>query len=252
MTYRIYVRRVEQPPAEEDLQKKRGCYVVTAFVALAIVGITKLFWPDLIPFRFFEFWKIEGSLVDAVVSLWPLFLWGAGVTTIVSFLTINHPIENYYAERQLLVGVLVSVWAGVVEEICFRWLIFYGAIVSIQVVNWLFFGWAGFGVAEWFYTTIIGPVADFFTLNYLHDVLFNGYGWFVGAAVISANGKFRDGHLPNGIFGWVNSWFMGMAFFYVMFNFGLPVAIVVHLLYDLFIFTVRYIDQVIERALGLI
>jgi hypothetical protein len=41
-----------------------------------------------------------------------------------------------------------------------------------------------------------------------------------------------------------------MYFFYLMFTFGLVAAIVVHLVYDVLIFTIRYLDQLQERARG--
>ena len=231
-------------------KEKGGCFVVTAFVALILIGLFNWLRPQTIPFSFLHFWKIEGSITEAIKNSWILFLWGAGITTIVSLTTRNDPEHNRDAEERLFVGALISAWAGVAEEICFRWLIFYGAIVSLKISNWLFFGWAGFGIFEWVYVSFLIPLANFATLDYLKPILFNGHGWAVGAAIITANGKFRDGHAYQGPFGWINSWFAGMFLFYLMFNYGLLAAIIVHFLYDLFIFLVRYVDAVIERRLG--
>ncbi|HMO22056.1 MAG TPA: hypothetical protein PKC98_13950, partial [Candidatus Melainabacteria bacterium] len=68
--------------------------------------------------------------------------------------------------------------------------------------------------------------------------------------LISANSRFRDGHKYQGFLGWVNSWFLGMVFFYMTLTYGLVAAIAVHFLYDMIIFLVIYIDMVIERARG--
>lgn len=231
-------------------EEKKRSYISIAISTLVFITIVKAIRPQTIPFDFFHFWKIGGSLIEAVKHSWILLLWGTGITTLVSVFTRNSREENRYAEDHLLNGLLVSIKAGVMEEICFRWILFFGAMVSLKIVNWLFFGWAGFGIAEWFYTHFFIPVANFFTLGYLKPILMNGFGWAVGAAVISVNGDFRNGHAYQGIIGMINSWFGGMFFFYLMFKYGLPAAILVHFLYDLFIFVVEYVDRVIERHRG--
>lgn len=220
-----------------------------AIGALIVIGIAKLWFPEAIPFRFFEFFNFRGTLWQAVSGAWPLFAWGIGITSFMVFTTRNGDDEVLNAERNLFVRFLLSIWAGVSEEILFRWLLFFSAIATVQLFNWLFFGWAGFGIPEWIYTNIMGPVADFATLYFLHDILFNGFGWAVGAAVISANGRFRDGHAYQGFIGFVNSWFCGMFFFWIMFNHGLFASMIVHALYNLFIYLVIYIDSKIELAL---
>lgn len=233
-----------------DKENKGGCYLKSTFYVFLLVIIVKKFWPEVIPFSFLHFWKINGSLVEAVKSAWMIFAWGAGFTALVSIITRNNREDNRDAEAHMLKGLCISIWAGVVEEICFRWLLFYGAIIAVKISNFLFFGWLGFGLAECLYQYVVGPVANFITFGYLDHILFNGFGWAVGAAVISSNGKFRDGHAYLGWIGYVNSWFIGMFFFLVMFHYGLPAAILVHFLYDLFIFVVRYLDMLIERMLG--
>ena len=231
-------------------KSKEENFILVTFWSLIVIGLTKWLRPQTIPFDFLHFWEINGSIFEAVKNSWILFAWGTGITAIVAFTTRNNPFHNREAEKRLLYGALISAWAGVAEEICFRWLIFYGLIVSLKIGNFLVFGWLGFGVASWIYPNIIVPFANFITLDYLQPILFNGYGWAVGAAIITANGKFRDGHAYQGLFGWINSWFGGMFFFYLMFNYGIQSAIIVHFLYDLFIFIVYYVDSVIERSLG--
>ena len=95
-----------------------------------------------------------------------------------------------------------------------------------------------------------GPVVNFLTLGHLQPYLLGSLGWAVGAAIISSNGKFRDGHAYQGLFGWINAWFCGMFFFYLMFTYGILASIIVHFLYDILIFIVVYLDAVIERARG--
>ncbi len=230
--------------------KQKQHYLITAALSAAIVVVVKAIWPSAIPFDLFHFWKIEGSLVNAIEDSALLLVWGVSVTTVIAALTLNKPVLNRYAERNLRMGIFVSAFAGIFEEITFRWIRFYILIVAVQVMNFLFFDWAGFGVPQWIFLNIMGPVADFFTLRMLHDVLFGPYGWIVGAALIGANSEFRDGHIYQGILGWTNSWFCGMFFFWIMFHYGLPAAMFIHFLYNMLIFSVVYIDQVIERMRG--
>jgi hypothetical protein len=227
-----------------------GGFFSSMFFAFVIVFLAKWWNPALIPFGWFEFWPLRGSLLQAIISSWPIFVWGAGLTAIVSALTRNSREENEEAEVHLMLGFLTSGFAGVFEEIAFRWLIFYAAIVMLQLMNFLLLGWFWEGIPHWFYIHVVGPIADFTTFHKLHTILFNGFGWSVGAAVISSNGQFRDGHSYLGWFGWVNSWFMGMFFFYLTFHYGLIAAILVHFLYDLFIDLVLYLDRMAERKFG--
>lgn len=237
--------------ASKDKEKKRqGCYVTTAIGAFIVVLIVEWLWPDVIPFTLFQFWKLDGSIGDVLKASWPVFAWGAGVSFLFAILKRNVRDVNRNAEAILGVGCLVSTWAGVAEEIAFRWLIFYGQIIGYKMTNWLIFGWAGFGLFEWIYLHIEGPIANFFTLGYLEPILFNGFGWAIGAALLTSNGKFRDEHIHQGLLGWINSWFIGMFMFYLMFQYGLVASVIVHTFYDLFITVIRYIDAVVERVLG--
>lgn len=201
-----------------------------------IVGILVFFWPSLIePFSFFEFWTIKGSLWAAVKNAWPIYFWGISVTTVM-FVIKRDSLPGEDPIDILLNGTVMSILAGILEEIAFRWLIFFLAIVMIPVMDWLLLGFVGLHLIQWIYVVILCPIANFFTLGYLEEYLLNGYGWAVAAAIISANGDFRNGHRYLGWPGYINSWFLGMYFFWVVFNYGLIAAIIIHFLYDFFIF----------------
>ncbi len=216
---------------------------------LVVTAILTHFWPNLIaPYTLFSLWHSTDTVTTWLCTSWPVFAWGWGVTIAVSVLSKNSRYENSKAEENFAAGLGVSVMAGFLEEICFRWLSFLSGIISAIVVNWLFFGWAGFGVVQWLVVNLLGPVANFFTISLLSDPLTNPALWATGSAILGANAAFRDGHKYLGWFGYLNSWFIGMFFFYLMFRFGLPAAILVHFFYDAGIFFVRYLDNVIERA----
>ncbi|MDA2922963.1 hypothetical protein MYX07_06900, partial [Patescibacteria group bacterium AH-259-L07] len=137
--------------------------------------------------------------------------------------------------------------AGVLEEIKFRWLSFFLGIIGAKITNFLFFGFLGLGIPKWFFLHIAGPVVNFVTLGKMSWLLFHPAGWFVGAAALAANAKFRDIHKYLGIFGYFNSWFIGFVMFWLMFEYGLVTAIIVHFLYDFLIHAVRYLDRIFER-----
>ncbi len=229
---------------DKDLEKLGRALRWSIFV----VPLVKWAWPAVVPFSYGHVLRPRGHIGHWLQAGWPILLWGATIAALVAFTTRNSRRENAEAERFLAVGFFRSLQAGVLEELLFRWLLLFGAIVGVKLSNWLFFGWAGFGVAQWVQLHVLGPVANFTTLGLLKVYLVTPENWAIGAAILGANAFFRDGHKYQGVFGWLNSWFGGMFLFYLMFRFGLPAAIVVHFLYDLGIFAVYYLDRVIERS----
>jgi len=207
-------------------------------------------WPKSVPFDFFDLWNMTGTPYEWFGTAWPILLWGTCVTAFFAFTTRNDRETNRNAEGIITKGTLISIMAGVFEEITFRWLFFLLAIVSVKITNFFFFGFLGLGIAEWVHMSIVGPFVNWVTLGLLESYIFHASGWAVGAAMIATNVFFRDGHKYQGILGWTNSWFIGMFLFWVMFQYGLLVAILVHFTYDFLIFTVHYLDAVIERARG--
>lgn len=223
-------------------------FLVWAVSAAILVLLVKLVAPSVIPYGFFEFWNTRGTVKEWLWSAHFVFAWGFGITIISSIFTRNSQKENDNAEAGYVGGIITSILAGVLEEISFRWLIFLSAIATTKFFNWLLFGFAGWGFLKWLHLTIFGPLANFFTMGFLENQLINPEMWAVGAAMLYANGLFRDGHKYQGLFGLINSWFGGMFFFWMMYTYGLPAAILVHFLYDFGIYTIRYIDCVMERA----
>jgi hypothetical protein len=240
---------------DDDARAEENAEYISKFRARLVAGLTLLpllmwLWPGLVPFGFWEFWRVRGTPLEWLRHAWPAFAWGGGLTLLVALATRNERHVNRFAERIIREGAKTSVFAGVVEEIAYRWLFFLWSIIAVQWGNWLFFGWAGFGLAQWLHLHAFGPLADWTTLGHLHGYLFHPAGWAVGAAMLAANGFFRDGHKYLGLFGFLNSWFMGMFFFWVLFTYGLVPAILIHFAYDFIIFAVRYLDAVVERAQG--
>lgn len=223
--------------------KVHVAYLGSAALSLAVIGSLAYFQPSLLPFGFLEFWALKGSLYEIVVGAWPIYLFG-----ILFNLPNVWPTNGYKdsAGTILMGGFGISLWAGVAEEICFRWLIFLGLIVLMPIFDWLLLGFIGVHVIRWVYECL-SVVANFFTFGYLQPYLLNGYGWAVAAAIMSSNGRFRNGHSYQGLCGFTVSWFLGMYFFWTMFTYGLVASIIVHFLYDFFIFALVSLDAMQEQ-----
>lgn len=131
----------------------------------------------------------------------------------------------------IIAGLLIAVLAfKLFEEWEWVAITLAGAIMVCFVVLALG-GWLVDPV-KWVYGVLLVPLADFMTMGYLHDILYHPHSWAIGAAVLSTNAFFRDGHKYQGLFGVINAWFGGMLFFWMLFEYGLVACMVVHFLYD--------------------
>ncbi|HYD93469.1 MAG TPA: hypothetical protein VEB18_03400 [Candidatus Paceibacterota bacterium] len=110
------------------------------------------------------------------------------------------------------------------------------------------FALAGWGVMAinhdpvyWVYLHIFVPVIDFATFGLMHSALHANHQPLLVMGLIAANFAFRDGHKYQGLYGWVNSWYIGCAMTYATLTYGLAVAVAVHALYDIIFDVAQYI-----------
>lgn len=226
-------------------------WIFQSMIILLFLVFVNWIWTSAFPIGLWDFWHIsEESAKNALYESIPIFIWGGSVTFIAGlFKTFEKRILDE-AHEILQKGFLVSLIAGVFEEIIFRWILFFSAIIGVQISNFLFFGFLG----EWaelpriIYWYIAAPITNFFTGFHLDWLLYDK-GWIVGAAACSANAKFRTEHAYLGTIGWLNSWFIGFFLFWIMFKFGLPAAILVHFLYDMIIFAIIWFHAISRKAL---
>ena len=211
-------------------------------VAALLVGLWALqwvsqLWGGVSYFSLEQLWTSEGTVRDGLNAVWFIFIWGAAVNLYYGFRSVDE-LTRFSSAHILSAGAWISLNAGVFEELAYRWLRFSIAILSLPVINFILFGFipGQMGLLHWLYEYILLPIADFTTFGALHDYLFHPASWVIGAAIISANVKFRAAHRYAGILTWINSWFIGMVMFYLMFNYGLLTAIIAHVMYDLFVF----------------
>ncbi|ROO85707.1 hypothetical protein EDD29_3255 [Actinocorallia herbida] len=218
-----------------------GCSLMPFGLGGATVVVLLLEWlaPDVIPFTLTAFWTLPpdetAAFGDAVVSAWPVLLAGlvSSLLRMPGAIAIRRNMPNLPPNAVVHVlspgRILVT---STLEEVFNRWLLFYAAIAGAAFADFLVLGFAGAHPVRWLFEDVLIPVADWATWHQAHDIL-TGYSWTVGAALLSSNARFRNGHAYQGWFGWIWSWYFGVALFVITFDHGLPVAIAVHVAYNL-------------------
>ena len=218
-----------------------GKLIKEGLINLFVVVLISALIPGALPISVLSFWTFSNDVPALAAATMPVLIWGAVATFV-----LTTPSRFETASSILAKGICISLLAGVLEELTYRWLRFLCATIGMQVINFIFFGFAGFGILEWFYLTIMGPLVNFFSFHGLEDELLGGE-WIVGAAIVMANSQFRDAHKYLGWIGYVNSWFLGLFLFWVTFNHGLPAAILIHVLYDLCVFSALALKTAVLR-----
>jgi hypothetical protein len=197
---------------------------------LAFYLVLKFFWGE---YMLLDFGDLKGtgsvSLAD-LKHIWWFGVWALVLGAFAAAIKFN---SEYVPNRTTAVlrGLWLSVNAGVWEELIYRWLLFVTSMVVLP-----FFNFITFGLVKWLFTECFIPVVNWVTFHSLETQLHFG-PWFFGAALVSAAADFRKAHVHLDWIGRLNSWFGGLALFYIMFHYGLFVAIVAHVVYDVIVFT---------------
>ncbi|MBI3274247.1 MAG: hypothetical protein HYZ69_03830, partial [Candidatus Colwellbacteria bacterium] len=98
----------------ESSEGKNARKLIFKFIlSITLLPILMFLFPNAVPFRFFEFWHIQGGLFQWLFAAWPIFAWGTSVTILYSIFTHNDPDTNREAESIIIYGLLFSVFAGV-------------------------------------------------------------------------------------------------------------------------------------------
>ncbi len=208
--------------------------LVTVFATFLIVW-TVAGWlgaDQWMPVSFGSLWH-RGDVVAALRHVWFIFVWAVAVTFVVGVAAIVMRVPRLESPATVLWrGNWVSLNAGVFEEVIWRGLVFciamflFKLLSVIPLVGWLF---------HLFYGDVLIPLADFTSLHTLHPQLSGN--WVVAAAIVSSNASFRDEHAWLGWFGYVNSWFIGIVMFWLVFHYGMVSAMAAHVVYDMLAFS---------------
>ena len=196
-----------------------------------LYGTLHHFWGRYVLLNFSQL-EGRGFVSAALGRVWFVFAWAVVGSLILN--AIGQSSSSLPRGVQLIKGWWLSLNAGVFEELIYRWLMFFTAMIVLP-----FFNFITFGLTKWFYMHLLVPLANWATFHALAPQLHSTASWTIGAAIVSASISFRDVH--EGAIGKVNAWFIGMLLFWLVFHYGLLTAIVVHVLYDGIIFTLRAI-----------
>lgn len=201
--------------------------VLTA-ACLAIAAFGRWAAPDWVPLPLDWCWTLPADWSAVAPTAAVLLGWGFFLNLVCQMM--NRPVRVDLKEG-VLGAFAISAYAGVFEELAYRWAYFLAAMFGAGLGNLLLFGFP-----HWFYGAVLAPVLGFLSAGSLDPILHHPAGWVVGSAMISINAKFREGHIYQGWFGALNSWVLGFILFRAAFDFGLPAAIALHFGYDLAIF----------------
>lgn len=236
---------------KKDESKGLLFWLIISPIIFAFLLFVNWFKPNSFPIGIWDFWKVDSTAIESSLKASiPIFIWGASVTFIACCFQKFEKSVIEKAHEILQKGFVISLIAGVFEEMIFRWLVFYFMMISNQIFNFFFFGFISesAGIPRLVYWYIIAPIVNFFMFFKLDWLLYEK-GWIIGSAAISANSKFRDEHAYLGFIGYLNSWVLGFFFFWIMFSYGIPAAILVHFLYDFVIFGIIYLHVKTRKIL---
>lgn len=214
-------------------------YVITGLYLAGLVGVYivfllfRHFWGQYMLTDMNELSGLGYVSAGGLGSVWFIFVWAVAVPLVVY--ALGHRRYSHLSRpHQVIKGLWVSLNAGIFEEIIFRGFLFLNAMVMM-----VFFDAITFGLVQWINVHVLLPFSDWITFGALHEQLIETPEWYFGAAILSAAAEFRRRHEYLGLFGWINSWFVGMVMFYLVFNYGLLTAIAAHVIYDAIIFVIR-------------
>lgn len=228
---------------------------------------------------FFVYPHLKWGGWESVGHFWPLFAYAAAITLLSVFDSI--PINSATNNEIVRYGIAVSLLAGFWEEVGHRYIYIAYSMIMIVVMNWIFgvgLGWvfvaffalataallsqgdvfkgATFALATagsiyfalhadpvyWFYSILV-TITHYTSFTLMDPILYGGAPSLFIMGLIATNVAFRDGHQYQGLFGMINSWYIGLVMIYAMMTYGLWTAVAIHALYDIEIFVIQYLTR---------
>lgn len=130
----------------------------------------------------------------------------------------------------LVQGLFISTFAGIFEELLFRWLILIGLMPIVLGLNFV-----TCGLVRTLHEFVFGPLANFLTLGYIEEYIHFAGGWQFGFAMLCSGMMFKSGHNYQSWLGRTSAWFFGMYMFGITMAYGLPIAIATHFLNNMLV-----------------
>lgn len=268
-----------------EIKESIRLLIGTSLECAVYLALVMALFPKFFPFGFHDLLYTTGSVTDWMITAWPIFVFFAlmqlayivkrlfpnkvDLITVVVYPVVEFLVRNDFLSSSFvrlneevtmtlnvdpLAGIRMrrgfwsSLRAGVIEEIFYRWFWFIMLIPIVRVVNWLLGGFSGMGVPEWLYNQLFGPLVDVMTLHTMTDKMANPHLWYVGLAVLISNLVFGARHAYQGWDGPIRSFIFGLMAFFLLFQYGLMAAILVHFLCDLLVHTLRYAASESQRC----
>ena len=232
----------------KEYSNSHGNMLVASLLILSFLIVVLLFYPTALePFSIYSVWSVKGSISD-----WTLVILSLSALATVSYALLNLPFILFNKEppSDLEEAFIRGRWGYLIrdykdcfigpplEEIMYRWLVFFDILIITKFSNYLLFGFlGGAGLLEILFNYIGGPITNFFTFGYMAPYFLDSNMWAVGSAIAVTNSRFMEGHSYQGCFGLINSWYVGMILFCIMITYGLPVAIMGHIVYNMSVYT---------------
>jgi hypothetical protein len=232
---RLLLGRIEE---EEVLFSKQVINFVTVVVAGVGVWAIGMIFPDFFVYPYFK-WAGWGT----VLRFWPLFLEGVAINLLPLIAETRWPMRARESKRLFEWELVTYSFAGVWEELGFRWAFICYVMIVIVVANSVLgavFGWHDPMYALYGFVAL---VIHFTTLTLMDPVLYDSHQPFLIFGALIANWCFYNGHKYEGFYGALNAWYCGLIFLYATLTYGLWTAIVVHAVYDVQVAVLRYIMQ---------
>lgn len=253
------MRLQAQPNQAPKPQPKGENYILTAcFVVMTIIVMRLLLPWQAVPFVFEEFLFFKGQWWEPILAAWPVFATGIVLNVIHMTTTVNPPEVQDNAPMIPIAGLTSSLFAGIMEEIVFRWVFLYGLMGAFWMGNELSKTWFDSPIIQniatffWPFTLlIVGPNNPILTHPAAWEIGATVGVWTIGLAFFFSNLKFQSGHMYQGPVGLIFSGIAGLFFFYIAFNYGLLASMFVHFLFDWLVAWMCFVDVLIEKALGL-
>jgi hypothetical protein len=169
----------------ENVSSTQAAFLIMA--ALGGIGIllVEWLWPN---FYDYPYLYVSQNLIGDVLRFWPAFAWGGGVVLLAGIFTGFG--SSFWDEEFLQRGVVASVGAGVTEELWFRGVSVFYAIISLIIFNWIVsaIGWVFVIVGV---LAILMAIASFFFVPEMRSLA----GFVLGILGIAATGSLVYGIL---------------------------------------------------------
>lgn len=176
-------------------------------------------------------WERPATVLAGLGDVYYIFIWGAVVMLLVGGYHVIRQTPRTASPKDILTGGFwISADAAIFEELIWRWLVLLGIPVVLKALDFI-----TFGLMHWVYSNALIPFANWTTFGILEPQL-TSPNWLFAASILCAGAAFGKQHEHLGPLGQINSWFLGMVFFYLVFNHGIIAAMIAHFMYDMIIF----------------